>query len=97
MDDSDLNLANLSIRIRDGKGVRDGIVYITDECANTLKRYLEIRPSLNINGHAPLFYTDFGNRWERRHLNRMFYYYKTKQVLRNRAVFISLLAILQPR
>jgi integrase/recombinase XerD len=75
LDDSDLDLKALTLRV-DGKGGKEAMVYITDECAKTLKRYLEARPPLDIDGRKPLFYTDFGGRWERRGIYRMFMYYK---------------------
>ena len=75
LDDADLDLKSLSLRVK-GKGGKEAIVYITDECAKTLRRYLEVRPSLEIDGRKPLFYTDFGGCWERRSLYRMFMYYK---------------------
>lgn len=55
LDDLDLDLKGLSIRVREGKGGRDGITYINEECAGTLRRYLEIRPQLLIEGKQPLF------------------------------------------
>ncbi|MCJ7442964.1 MAG: site-specific integrase [Methanotrichaceae archaeon] len=76
LDDQDLDLKTLSIRVREGKGGKEGLVYITNDCARTLKSYLKIRPQLKINGRFPLFYTDFGRRWDRRSLYRMFITYK---------------------
>ena len=55
LDDLDLDLKGLSIRVREGKGGRDGITYINEECAGTLRRYLEIRPQLLIEGKQLLF------------------------------------------
>lgn len=78
LDDADVDLKNLTIRIREGKGGRDGIVFISNECAATLKRYLEIRPQLEVDGHLPLFYTDFGKRWDRKDVYRMFITYKER-------------------
>ncbi|MDF0590284.1 tyrosine-type recombinase/integrase [Methanotrichaceae archaeon Mx] len=78
LDDGDLDLKNLTIRVREGKGGKDGIVFISNECAATLKRYLEVRPPLEIDGDYPLFYTDFGRRWDRKDLYRMFITYKKK-------------------
>lgn len=75
LDDSDLDLKSLSLRV-EGKGGKEAIAYITDDCAKTLRRYLEVREPLEINGRKPLFYTDFGGRWERRSVYRMFMYYK---------------------
>ncbi len=78
LEDSDLDLKKLTIRVREGKGGRDGIVYISEDCVRTLKQYLSVRPTLEKDGRQPLFYTEYGNCWERRHLNRMFQYYKKK-------------------
>lgn len=76
LDDQDLDMKRLTLHVREGKGGRDGIAYISKDCANTLKKYLEIRPPLEIDGRFPLFYTDYGNRWDRRDVSRMFTYYK---------------------
>ena len=35
-----------------------------------------MRPPLEIEGRKPLFFTDFGRRWGRRDVSRMFAYYK---------------------
>jgi integrase/recombinase XerD len=78
LDDSDLDLKALALRIREGKGGKDGIVMISPECVATLKRYLEVRPSLEVDGRFPLFYSDFGRRWDRKDLYRMFMTYKNK-------------------
>jgi len=42
--DQDLNLKDLSIRINNGKGGKDGIVFINNECAEVLSAYLRVRP-----------------------------------------------------
>jgi integrase/recombinase XerD len=78
LDDGDLDLKTLTIHVREGKGGIDGIVYISEDCAKTLKEYLSLRSSLKINGRNPLFYTDFGQRWNRKDVNRTFHYYKKK-------------------
>jgi integrase/recombinase XerD len=78
LNDSDVDLKSLTLRIREGKGGKDGIVIISPECGATLKRYLEIRPKLEVDGNHPLFYTDFGRRWDRKDLYRMFMTYKEK-------------------
>jgi integrase/recombinase XerD len=44
LDDGDVDLNNLKLRVREGKGGRDGIVLINSTCAHTLQRYLKIRP-----------------------------------------------------
>jgi site-specific recombinase XerD len=76
LDEIDLDLKALTIRIRNGKGGKETMAYITDHCAKTLKRYLEVCAPLVIYGRKPLFYTDFGGRWERRSVYRMFMTYK---------------------
>ena len=76
LDDSDVDLKALTVYVRGGKGGKDALVFITDDCAKTLRYYLERRSPLHIDGRNPLFYTDFGKRWERKALYRMFMYYK---------------------
>jgi integrase/recombinase XerD len=78
LDDSDLDLKTLNLRIRDGKRGKQAILPIPPACGEILGQYLKIRPALEINGRFPLFYTDFGNRWERRILYRTVVYYKIK-------------------
>lgn len=78
LDDQDIDLKTLTLQIRGGKGGRDGIAFLSNECAKALKCYLEVRPALEIDDRLPLFYTDFGKRWDRRDVNRMFTYYKKK-------------------
>jgi integrase/recombinase XerD len=78
LDDQDLDLKTLTLYVRDGKGGRDGIAYISNDCAKTLRKYIDVRPLLEIEGRTPLFYTDFGRRWGRRDISRMFAYYKKK-------------------
>jgi len=78
LDDIDLDLKTLTLRIRSGKGGHDGIAYISSDCVETLNRYLSIRPSLLVNGRQPLFYTDYGRRWDRIKLYKIFAIYKRK-------------------
>jgi len=75
LDDCDLDLKSLTLRV-EGKGGKEAVAYITDDCAKTLRRYLEVRKPLEIDGRKPLFFTDYGGRWERRGIYRMFMYYK---------------------
>jgi len=77
LNDDDVNLKDLTIRVRVGKGGREGIAYITDECAAVLKQYLSVRPPFKIDGQQPLFFTDYGQRWGRNEVHRMFVKYKT--------------------
>lgn len=78
LDDSDVDFKNRTLRIRLGKGGKDGMVLLSDECLKVLRQYLEVRPPLKIDGKSPLFYTDFGRRWDRRDVYRVFIYYKKK-------------------
>jgi integrase/recombinase XerD len=77
LEDMDVNFKAMTIKVREGKMAKDGIVYLTEDCVRTLKRYLEIRPKLEINGKTPIFYTDYNNLWDRRDVYRMFIHYKT--------------------
>jgi integrase/recombinase XerD len=76
LDDMDLDLKRLTIRVLEGKGGKEGVVYIASGCAKILKQYMDVRPLMDIGGRQPLFYTDFGLRWERKSLHRMFMSYK---------------------
>jgi len=78
LNDEDVNLRDLTVRVREGKGGKDGIVLITNECSTVLKQYLSVRPSLKIDSQQPLFYTDYGQRWKRTEVHRMFTGYKKK-------------------
>lgn len=49
LDDFDINLSNLTLRIQYGKGGREGITYINENCASLLKHYLRVRPPLLID------------------------------------------------
>jgi site-specific recombinase XerD len=69
---------NLQIRVREGKGGRDGYAFLTDDCARYLRQYLSIRPSFKIDGRKPLFFTEYGNRWNRGGWSRVYGYYKVK-------------------
>jgi integrase/recombinase XerD len=75
LDDGDLDLKALTLRV-EGKGGKEALVYITDECAKTLRQYLDRRPPLHIDGKNPLFFTEYGKRWDRKDLYSMFIRYK---------------------
>ena len=78
LDDSDLDLNAKTLRLRETKGGRDDIVYISDDCAETLKIYLKIRPQIKIKNRIPLFYTDNLKLWDNGDVRRMFLGYKLK-------------------
>jgi site-specific recombinase XerD len=76
LDDSDIDLKNLSLRVH-GKGGKEGICYFNDDVSQAIKRYLQVRDrALAQSNSHPLFITDYGNRWNRRGVWRMFKYYK---------------------
>jgi integrase/recombinase XerD len=73
LDVEDVDLEALTIRLRETKrGDRNDIAYINGTCAKTLRQYLQIRPPLEIDGRKPLFYTDFGLRWDHKKIYRLF-------------------------
>jgi site-specific recombinase XerD len=74
----DLNLKAKTIRLRETKGGRDAITYMSDECAETLQAYLRMRPEVKVGDRIPVFYTDNLNLWTNGDVHRMFMYYKTK-------------------
>ena len=78
LDLPDLDIKNQTIRVREGKGGKDGIVFLKDECIKILRQYLAIRPQLEVDGSQPLFYTICGHRWDRKNIHRMFVHYKAK-------------------
>ncbi len=78
LDISDIDINNLSVRIVEGKGGRDGYAFLNHECARNLKLYLSVRPPFEIDGREPLFYTEYQKRWRRGALYTVFERYKTK-------------------
>jgi integrase/recombinase XerD len=76
LNDEDLDLNSLTLRVNNGKGGKSAIVYISDDCARCLKDYLSIKPPYLVNGQMPLFYTNFGHRWRREDVYQMFIKYK---------------------
>jgi integrase/recombinase XerD len=84
LDVSDYDPNDLTLRLRETKNASDAIAYINDETAACLNQYLKIRPSLQIGGFEPLFYTDFGHRWTNRSIYRMFMGYKEQAKIRKK-------------
>jgi integrase/recombinase XerD len=77
LNDKDIDFDDKTIRIREGKG-RAAIVPLNPEVIPIIRDYLKIRPSLVINNVQPLFITDFGHRWSRIGVYRMYKVYKKK-------------------
>jgi len=78
IDVPDIDLKSLTIRINNGKRGKDRIALINNECAATLRRYLEVKPSFFLEDREPLFFTEYGKRWQRTEVHRLFTRYKTK-------------------
>jgi len=79
LDDNDIDLNNLVLRVREGKGGKDAVLPIAPDCAEVLRQYLRVRPQVILkDGSVPFFPTDFYNRWGRRDFYRMFVAYKKK-------------------
>jgi len=78
LDVPDYDPNTLTLRLRETKNGSDGMVYINDDTAKNLNHYLQIRPSLEIDGKEPLFYTDFAHRWTNGDVYRMFMNNKEK-------------------
>jgi len=74
----DLDLDRLALKVRDGKGGKTAMVYLSEDAAETLRSYLAIRPEIAIDRHNPLFFTDFGSWFDRRDIYRLVIYYKRR-------------------
>ena len=78
LDMPDLDIKAQTIRIREGKGGKDGVVFLKDECIRILRQYLAMRPQVQFEEGQPLFYTVYGRRWDRRDVHRIFIQYKDR-------------------
>jgi integrase/recombinase XerD len=72
IDVPDIDLKNLTIKINSGKGGKDRISLINNDCATTLYQYLRVKPKLIIEDREPLFFTEYGQRWQRTEIHRLF-------------------------
>jgi len=78
LQDDDIDLKTLTLRIRNGKGGKSALLPIPPECAEVLRSYIEFRPSLEIDGKQYLFYTDWHRKWSRRSFEQVFQYWKDR-------------------
>ena len=78
LNDEDVDLKTQTIHISNGKGGKEAITPISSDCADIIREYLKVRPQLEVEGDHPLFFTDYGNRWNRFDLYKMFISYKAK-------------------
>ena len=72
LEDDDINMKTMTLRIRDGKFGKSAILPIPQTCIQILEEYLRIRPSIEIGGKHPFFFTDRMNKWNLRSLEDMF-------------------------
>jgi site-specific recombinase XerD len=78
LDVEDINLDTQALVVRDGKGGKTSVCYLSEEAIETLREYLSIRPDFELKGRRPLFFTDFGSRFDRKEIYRLVIYYKGK-------------------
>jgi integrase/recombinase XerD len=78
LDLEDINLDKLTLLVRNGKGGKTALCYLSEDAADTLRDYLAVRPDIEIDGAHPLFYTDYGARFNRKDVYRLVIYYKNK-------------------
>jgi integrase len=79
LNDCDIDLKGLTLRVHEGKGGKDAVLPINPGCCELLRQYLQIRPKIILaDGSIPVFPTDYLNRWDQRDLYRMFTDYKKK-------------------
>jgi integrase/recombinase XerD len=81
LDMEDIDLNRLALKVRDGKGGKTAMVYLSEDAAETLRDYLDARPDLDLKGKKPLFYTDYGSRYDRKEIYRLVIYYKGKAAI----------------
>jgi integrase/recombinase XerD len=72
LEDDDLDLKTMTLRIRDGKFGKSAILPIPPACIQIIEQYLQIRPRIEIDGRFPLFYTDQFHKWKLRGIETMF-------------------------
>ena len=78
LDVEDINLDKLSLIVRDGKGSKTSVVYLSEDAVETLRDYLAMRPDFELEGRQSLFFTDFGNRYNRKEIYNLVIYYKER-------------------
>jgi integrase/recombinase XerD len=78
LDVEDINLGKKALVVRNGKGGKTAVCYLSEEAVEILREYLAVRPDLELEGKRPLFFTDFGGRFDRKEIYRLVIYYKKK-------------------
>ncbi|MCJ7444431.1 MAG: tyrosine-type recombinase/integrase [Methanotrichaceae archaeon] len=78
LDVDDINPDNLTLVVRDGNGGKTSVCYLSDEAVETLREYLALKPDFEVDNRRPLFFTDYGSRFNRKEIYRLVIYYKEK-------------------
>ena len=78
LNDKDVDLKSQTIHICNGKGGKEAVTPISSDCSDIIREYLKVRPQLEIEGERPLFFSDYGRRWNRSDLYKMFVRYKAR-------------------
>jgi len=78
LDIKDLDLDRLVLRVVEGKGGKNAVLYLSEDAASILRDYLAVRPDHRIEGRSPLFFSDFGARIDRRDIHRLVINYKQR-------------------
>ena len=53
LEDTDLDPSKRTLKLRQTKGGWDDMAFITEDCAEILRIYLDIRPKIEIEGRTP--------------------------------------------
>ena len=78
LDVEDINFDKQALVVRDGKCGKTSVCYLSEEAIETLREYLTVRPDFELEGRRPLFFTDYGGRFDRKEIYRLVIYYKEK-------------------
>lgn len=78
LDLEDVDLERLALKVRDGKGGKTAMVYLSEDAAETLRDYLALRPDFELEGRQSLFFTEYGNRYNRKEIYKLVIYYKDR-------------------
>jgi integrase/recombinase XerC len=55
LDVEDIKLDKLALVVRNGKGGKTSVCYLSEEAIETLREYLAVRPDFVLEGKRPLF------------------------------------------
>ena len=78
LDVEDINLDKQALVVRNGKGGKTSVCYLSEEAIETLRGYLAVRPDFELEGSRPLFFTDYRGRFDRKEIYRLVIYYKDR-------------------